>query len=171
MISSLTLALGAALAFVTAALATAMCKGIARRLGIVARPKSDRWHRETIALLGGPAIVIAVVLVSSLAPIGDPHIWVLLGGCVGLAAVGLYDDLRPLRPYSKFIAQVVIAAAMTTMGLRFPLTGIPMADVLVTMFWIVAITNAFNLLDNMDGLAAASVCCCSSTRGRWKRRS
>jgi UDP-GlcNAc:undecaprenyl-phosphate GlcNAc-1-phosphate transferase len=154
MISSLHLALGAALAFVTAAIATALCKGMAHRLGIVARPKSDRWHRETIALLGGPPIVLSVVLVSLLGPISDPHIWVLLAGCICFSAVGLYDDLRPLRPYSKFIAQIVIAAAMTTAGLRFPLTGVPMADVLVTMFWIVAITNAFNLLDNMDGLAA-----------------
>ena len=43
---------------------------------------------------------------------------------------------------------------MTTLGLRFPLTGVAWLDVLVTVFWIVAITNAFNLLDNMDGLAA-----------------
>lgn len=145
---------GAGLAFVTAAILTALCKAIAHRLGVVARPKADRWHRQTIALLGGPPIVLAVCLVTLLSPPKDPLIWTLLGGCVALAAIGLYDDLRPLRPYSKFIAQVVLASGMTTLGLRFPLTSVPWLDVLVTLFWIVAITNAFNLLDNMDGLAA-----------------
>jgi UDP-GlcNAc:undecaprenyl-phosphate/decaprenyl-phosphate GlcNAc-1-phosphate transferase len=154
MVSFLPLWLGAALAFVTAVIATALCKAIAHRLGVVARPKADRWHRQTIALLGGPPIVLSVCLVTLLAPPQDPLIWILLAGCVALAAVGLYDDLRPLRPYSKFIAQVVLASGMTTLGLRFPLTGVAWFDVLVTVFWIVALTNAFNLLDNMDGLAA-----------------
>jgi UDP-GlcNAc:undecaprenyl-phosphate GlcNAc-1-phosphate transferase len=154
MLLSLPLGVAAVLAFLTATSATLLCKVIAQRLGIVARPKSDRWHRETIALLGGPPIVMAVVLVSLLGPIKDPLILVLLGASTALAAIGLYDDLRPLRPYSKFIAQVVVAAAMTILGLRFPLTGVPWVDVLVTLFWVVAITNAFNLLDNMDGLAA-----------------
>lgn len=133
---------------------TFVCRKLALRVGAVCYPRNDRWSAAPVPLLGGPALVLATAATLAFAPGVPFSVWVLLAGAVGLAAVGLIDDLKPISPYSKLSAQVIAAGAVTAMGLRFPLTGIPVVDVLVTMAWIVGLTNAFNLLDNMDGLAA-----------------
>jgi UDP-GlcNAc:undecaprenyl-phosphate/decaprenyl-phosphate GlcNAc-1-phosphate transferase len=70
------------------------------------------------------------------------------------ALVGLIDDARTLRPQTKLIAQIAIAGLFVALGLRLRLTGIEVFDMLITIGWVVGISNAFNLLDNMDGLAA-----------------
>jgi len=140
--------------FTLALVLTALCKRVATRLGIVARPKDDRWHRDTIPMLGGVAIAIAITAGTWIAGVTDSTIWTLMWAALALALVGLVDDVRPLRPQTKIIAQLVAAAAVTATGLRLPLTTIVWIDIVITIFWFVALTNAFNLLDNMDGLAA-----------------
>jgi UDP-GlcNAc:undecaprenyl-phosphate GlcNAc-1-phosphate transferase len=67
---------------------------------------------------------------------------------------GLVDDLRRLRPYQKLAGQVLAAAVLLLDGVTFRGTGWPPLDCAITLFWLVGITNALNLLDNMDGLAA-----------------
>lgn len=140
-------------AFLSAAL-TPVARAYARRRGFVAKPKEDRWHTKPTALLGGPAIVLSSVAAFLLA--GGPQDRLLtawLAGAVAIAAVGLYDDLRGLRPASKLIAQILAALLPIWAGLGIP--GLhPIASFWVSLLWIVGITNAFNLLDNMDGLAA-----------------
>jgi UDP-GlcNAc:undecaprenyl-phosphate GlcNAc-1-phosphate transferase len=133
---------------------TLAVKPVALRLGAVAVPKADRWHRGQIPLLGGAAIAIAVVVIALAAPVRDRAIWTLLGGALTLCVVGLMDDVRPLKPQTKLIWQIVVASIITAAGLQLHLTGYPFLDVVITIFWIVGITNAMNLLDNMDGLAA-----------------
>ncbi len=141
-------------AFVLSVVFTVLAKGVARRAGFVAVPKADRWHRGEIPMLGGAAMYFAVLLASLALPGHAAGYWVLLAGATVLFLVGLADDIRPLKPQTKLIAQILIAAALATAGLQLHLTGDPSLDVLLTIFWFVAITNAFNLLDNMDGLAA-----------------
>jgi UDP-GlcNAc:undecaprenyl-phosphate GlcNAc-1-phosphate transferase len=68
--------------------------------------------------------------------------------------VGLLDDVIQLRPQVKFVLQTLAGVALVTLGAVFPLTSSYGINVLVTVFWFVAVTNAFNLLDNMDGVAA-----------------
>ncbi|HUF48535.1 MAG TPA: hypothetical protein VMM93_12030 [Vicinamibacterales bacterium] len=149
-----TIALAAAAAFLLSALLTVLCRTIALRTGIIAMPKADRWAARPVALLGGPAIVTATALTLGLVDRLPFTVWVLLAGAIAMAIVGLVDDVRPASPAAKLTSQVVAAAAVTGAGLQFPLTGIAVIDIPVTMFWIVGLTNAFNLLDNMDGLAA-----------------
>jgi UDP-GlcNAc:undecaprenyl-phosphate GlcNAc-1-phosphate transferase len=142
------------LAFLLCVALTWVTRHVALRLNVVAVPKADRWHRSRIPLLGGVAIALTVSVAALAIPVRDPHLWLLLGGGLALVIVGLIDDVRPLRPQSKFVAQILVAATMAALGLQLRLTDVPVLDLFITLFWIVGITNAFNLLDNMDGLAA-----------------
>jgi UDP-GlcNAc:undecaprenyl-phosphate/decaprenyl-phosphate GlcNAc-1-phosphate transferase len=141
-------------AFALALVLAQLCKPLARRVDVVARPKADRWHREVVPLLGGVAIAGAVFISALLAPVRNQELLVLLAGSAVMFAVGLIDDLRPFKPQTKFVLQILTAATMASLGLQLHLTGYPALDILLTLFWFVGITNAFNLLDNMDGLSA-----------------
>src|SRR5262249_55631111 len=70
------------------------------------------------------------------------------------AAVGLVDDVRTLSPQMKLFAQIVLATVLIQFGFELQITEHRLVNVFLTLFWLVGITNAFNLLDNMDGLAA-----------------
>jgi UDP-GlcNAc:undecaprenyl-phosphate GlcNAc-1-phosphate transferase len=144
----------AALAALIAFGAALVCRKIAFRIGAVCQPRRDRWSSTPVPLLGGPAMVVATAAVLGLGSGLPLTLWVLAAGATALALVGLWDDLRPITPYTKLAAQLAAAGAVTAAGLRFPLTGIPVFDILITVAWLVGLTNAFNLLDNMDGLAA-----------------
>jgi UDP-GlcNAc:undecaprenyl-phosphate GlcNAc-1-phosphate transferase len=135
-------------------LLTFLCRVVALRTGIISTPAADRWSARPVALLGGPAIVAATALSLGLVEGLPADVWILLAGAVSVSAVGLVDDVQPMAPVAKLTAQIVAAAAVTGAGLRFPLTGSPIVDTVITIAWIVGLTNAFNLLDNMDGLAA-----------------
>jgi UDP-GlcNAc:undecaprenyl-phosphate/decaprenyl-phosphate GlcNAc-1-phosphate transferase len=134
---------------------TPVARHYARRAGLVAKPKADRWHKKATALMGGPAIVVAT-LGAFFALFGSGTrtlIWAWLAGAVAIALVGVYDDIRELRPTSKLIAQIIAALVPIALGLTIP--GFhPLLSFWIAAFWIVGITNAFNLLDNMDGLSA-----------------
>ena len=73
---------------------------------------------------------------------------------VALFLLGLADDFFHIKPYQKLIGQIVGAAAVVSAGLVLPWTTYSLGNLLITLFWIVGITNAVNMLDNMDGLAA-----------------
>jgi UDP-GlcNAc:undecaprenyl-phosphate GlcNAc-1-phosphate transferase len=145
-------------AFVLSTCLTLLCMPLARALGAVARPREDRWHRTEIPLLGGIAIAVGTMapLAAATASAGsDPHrVAALLAGGLLIAVVGLVDDLRGMRPQTKLLGQLLAAMVAIGMGLRLELTGLPELDMLLTLLWLVAFANAFNLLDNMDGLAA-----------------
>ena len=148
------LILPAALALGVSIVLTAGVRHLALLVGIVAVPKADRWHRDRIPLLGGVAMAGAVTGATLLAPVREPSILILLAGALTLFFVGLVDDVAPLKPQTKLVAQIVVATTLAALDLQLRLTGIAALDVIVTLVWIVGITNALNLLDNMDGLAA-----------------
>ena len=142
-----------AAAMLTAA-AAFLCAPLAHHLGLVARPRGDRWHQRPIPLLGGLAIAAgAAVGFVSAGHLAPPLAGLAIGGaaCVGL---GLFDDLRPFSPQTKLTAQLVIATVAVSFGLRLPVTSIVWLDTLLAILWLVALSTALNLLDNMDGLAA-----------------
>ena len=141
-------------AFLLAVALTYLVRPIALMAGVVAVPKEDRWHRGRIPLLGGVAIVGAVLIVAALLPPLPVQAWTLVGGASVLALAGLVDDLRPLNPQAKFLVQLVITSVLVTAGLRLSITGYAALDQIITLVWLVGVSNAFNLLDNMDGLAA-----------------
>jgi UDP-GlcNAc:undecaprenyl-phosphate GlcNAc-1-phosphate transferase len=145
---------GALAAFVVSLALTLAAERLAPRFGVVARPTADRWHRATVPLLGGVAIVAGTVVgVFAIAPV-EPRVVILIASAALMAAVGLLDDIRPVKPQTKLVAQIVLAGVLLLFGFELNLTGYRLADTLLTLLWVVGLTNAFNLLDNMDGLAA-----------------
>jgi UDP-GlcNAc:undecaprenyl-phosphate GlcNAc-1-phosphate transferase len=145
---------GAALAL--ALLITPAVGALARRWGVVARPQSDRWHKQPTALLGGVAIFAPVVIVLFGWEPANAPLFAILGAASVLFAVGLVDDLRHIKPYQKLVGQMVGAGVFLTAASRLELTEWPWLNVAVALFWLVGICNALNLLDNMDGLAAGT---------------
>jgi UDP-GlcNAc:undecaprenyl-phosphate GlcNAc-1-phosphate transferase len=155
-----------AASFVLALVLTPIVRALARRWGVIAKPKTDRWHKKPTAMLGGVAIflTVAVVIVAYLffvPPRADEianhdrdYLWVVLGASAFLFVVGLADDLLHAKPYQKMIGQIMGAAFVIYYGLYLPWTASPPVNMVITIFWLIGITNAVNLLDNMDGLAA-----------------
>jgi UDP-GlcNAc:undecaprenyl-phosphate GlcNAc-1-phosphate transferase len=154
-----------AVAFVLALALTPVVRALARRWGFVAKPKVDRWHKNPTAMMGGVGIWLAVVG-TYLALV--PHTqqgWVVVGAASFLFVVGLIDDCLPVKPYQKLIGQVIGAAIVVNYGLVLPWTRSLPINMLITIFWLIGITNAINLLDNMDGLATgiAAIASCFLT--------
>jgi UDP-GlcNAc:undecaprenyl-phosphate GlcNAc-1-phosphate transferase len=150
-------------ALLTAWLLTPAVRAFARRIQMVARPGADRWHQQPTAMLGGMAIfagflagIAALVVLRG----GNPLAAMPSSGVGTLAAAtllfvtGLIDDRFQLRPSSKLVLQVVGAVVVVSAGIIYPVTPWLVVNVLLTIFWFLALTNALNLLDNMDGVTA-----------------
>jgi UDP-GlcNAc:undecaprenyl-phosphate GlcNAc-1-phosphate transferase len=137
---------------------TPLCRRLALGLGMLDRPGGKKIHLHPTPLLGGPAIAgayTAGVLVAG--PLDQVSTTILVAGGL-ILLLGIHDDVDPhaegvrwwLRLlFQGFLAVFVIAPGLTLEFLRTPWLSLP-----VTLLWIVGITNAFNLLDNMNGLSA-----------------
>lgn len=147
------IALGAGSLLLSAAV-TLIVREVARRGGYVAKPKLDRWHKRPTAMHGGVAIFLVTVGLCLFALPNRPESIVIIGASSFLFVVGLLDDILNIKPYHKLVGQLIGATVVIGFGLRLPITGYELVDVWITVFWLVGITNAVNLLDNMDGLAA-----------------
>src|SRR6266542_889982 len=132
---------------------TPLVRVLARRWGFVAKPKIDRWHKNPTAMMGGVAIWLAVVGTYLILVPHTRQGWVVVGAASFLFLVGLLDDLLHVKPYQKLIGQVIGAAVAVNYGLVLPWTRSLPVNMVITIFWLIGITNAINLLDNMDGLA------------------
>jgi UDP-GlcNAc:undecaprenyl-phosphate GlcNAc-1-phosphate transferase len=130
-----------------------ICRLVALRLGFVATPRADRWHRRPIALLGGVAIGASLLLQTLI--FGQVHeLGVLLGGGAIIFAMGLTDDIWSLKPATKLVIEIGVASMFLFFGHLLDCVHSLTIDWMLTLVWIVGVTNAFNLLDNMDGLCA-----------------
>ena len=150
--SSLSFLVVAASAILALAL-TPIVRAFARSVGVLATPKSDRWHKKPTAMLGGVAIWLSVLIGYFVFVPPSPYGWVILSASTFLFLVGLADDLLNTKPYQKLIGQVMGSAFVIYYGLSLPWTRFSALNVALTIFWLIGITNAVNLLDNMDGLA------------------
>ena len=126
---------------------------LALRSNIVAHPRNDRWHRGTVPLLGGVAMAGAMLFGALVLGVAASII-VPLSAAMAMFTVGLVDDALALKPTTKLIAQIAMAATVLYFGYRLHWLDSRLLDSVLTMVWIVGLTNAFNLLDNMDGLCA-----------------
>lgn len=148
----------ALVALIAAALFTPFVRAAARRFGMVAAPKKDRWHTRPTALLGGVGIYAAVLVVASWHLSGSTALSAftraILPASSLLFVIGLIDDIVNLKPYQKLVGQIVAAAIIVEAGLVLPWTSSSVFNSAITMFWLIGITNAVNMLDNMDGLSA-----------------
>jgi UDP-GlcNAc:undecaprenyl-phosphate GlcNAc-1-phosphate transferase len=144
---------------------------LARRIGAMDVPTVRKRHHAPVPRIGGVAVVLAGALAIAVvraadvtlgsAPAVDRHEWMaLLAGGACVFALGLWDDLIPLSPWTKLAGLFVSALVVVTLGVRVErvtllgttheLGGLA---VLVTLAWILVVTNAFNLMDGLDGLA------------------
>jgi UDP-GlcNAc:undecaprenyl-phosphate/decaprenyl-phosphate GlcNAc-1-phosphate transferase len=144
-------------AVVAAGIVIAVTPGIrwlALWLGAVAYPKEDRWHRHPIPMLGGVGIFIATALTVAIGGAVNRTAWPALVAGAGMFALGLIDDFVKLKPNTKLIGQIAVASIVVAFWPVALWTTWAATNVILAMVWIVIITNAFNLLDNMDGLCA-----------------
>ena len=154
-----------AVSFALALALTPVVRALARRWGFVAKPKIDRWHKNPTAMMGGVGIWLAVVGTYLVLVPHTKQGWVVVGAASFLFFVGLIDDWLHVKPYQKLIGQVIGTAIVVNYGLVLPWTRSLPVNMLITIFWLIGITNAINLLDNMDGLATgiAAIASCFLT--------
>ncbi|HEX7807701.1 MAG TPA: glycosyl transferase, partial [Thermoanaerobaculia bacterium] len=143
-----------ALAFAISAAATPVVRAFARKIGAVAAPKRDRWHTAPTAMMGGVAIFIATIAALLALRPSTVETWVVIAASSALFVVGLIDDFVQMKPYQKLAGQLLGASAIVYFGLVLPWTGSTLVNMIITFIWLVGVTNAVNMLDNMDGLAA-----------------
>jgi UDP-GlcNAc:undecaprenyl-phosphate/decaprenyl-phosphate GlcNAc-1-phosphate transferase len=128
-----------------------LCGRTARRFGFLARPRADRWHRRPVALFGGVGIATVVFVCALVFGL----LWrmpVLIAAAGAMFVVGLVDDVLSLKPATKLVAQLAMASVLVHFGYRLNWVESLTLDALLTLVWVVGLTNAFNLIDNMDGL-------------------
>ncbi len=163
----------ALLSFVLCLALTPLVKFAAVRRGWMAYPRKDRWHQTPTALLGGIAIYsgmsTALLLIIDCGALPrslggraflHPSLLaaVLWAGMTFLFVLGLLDDFVNFKPHTKLVGQILTASLVSLVGFRLHWFTSLTLDTMFTIVWIVGITNAFNLLDNMDGLCAGIGC-------------
>src|ERR1043165_8845423 len=151
---SLRTLLTVATSFLVALILTPLVRAFARRYGFIAVPKTDRWHKKPTAMLGGVVIWLTVLIIYFAFSLHSVYgKWILLASTF-LFLVGLIDDVFHIKPYQKLIGQILGSAFVVYYGLSLPWTSSVLLNMALALFWLVSITNAINLLDNMDGLSS-----------------
>ncbi len=154
---------------------TRTVRNLANRKGWVTLPSSERHiHREPVPRLGGVAIYISFSIVTLILIALSSYLQldigiaprnlldILLAGSL-VFLLGLYDDVRPVSPYVKVLVQSIAATALYYQGSGIFQIGLFGSEshsawfaLPITILWVLLITNAFNLIDGLDGLAAGS---------------
>ena len=147
-----------ALSAVLAAVVTPRVRRAAIRFGIVDKPDGRlKNHREPIPSLGGLAICLSFLLTVALTfSFNEEVLGLLLAGSI-VVILGLIDDLGQLGPWTKLSGQLVAILVLIKSGIYIKLTFLPEPlAILLSVVWLLGITNAFNLIDIMDGLSAGT---------------
>lgn len=153
------------IAFLTALALIPVVRQLSIRYGYVAVPRADRWNTRPTATLGGIGIFLAfqisLLAGSALTGLWSQVPWGILAGALIIFLLGLFDDFRQISPPAKLVGQILAAAVVVAFGYTTKFFTPKIANsliaqlpnILLTFVWLVGITNAINLLDNMDGLA------------------
>jgi UDP-GlcNAc:undecaprenyl-phosphate GlcNAc-1-phosphate transferase len=152
--------------FVTAFVITPVFRSIARKLKILDYPGGRKLQANPVAYLGGLSIITPVTLGSFLLLFTSLSIDLkqqmylgLILPALAIAFIGLLDDLYQLPPWPRFLSQSVVGVITSFMlylsGAGVEIFGNQLLNSLATIFWVVAIINALNFIDNMDGLATS----------------
>lgn len=153
MFSRLTMVLGTAL--LVAVAATPLVRLLAIRAGFIDQPDDRKHHQQATPLLGGLAIYLAVLIALFVYP--ERHTILGLGSILvagsWISFLGVWDDRSGLRVSIKLTAQTLAALLLVATGVEVLLPLPAWLNLALTLLWLVGITNAFNLLDNMDGLS------------------
>ncbi len=163
-----------ALASVASLVLTPVMIRVCRRFGWEDRPGGRKLHLQAVPRMGGVAVVAAFVGTLVVMFLYDnavtrvfleivPKVVRILGPALIVAALGVADDLCGIRARTKFLVQILAACVLVGLGFRIEAVHLPLLGLvhlgvagalLVTVFWVVAVTNAFNFIDGMDGLAS-----------------
>ncbi|AGL03594.1 MraY family glycosyltransferase [Desulfoscipio gibsoniae] len=149
---------------------------LAIKAGALDHPNPRKVHSGVMPRMGGLAVYLAfvpaVLLIRYLLPNASLPVWGLLTGATIILLVGMLDDMRGLTPRVKLLGQIVAALAVIPFGIQIhyitnPLTGqllfLGLLSIPLTVFWVVAVTNAINLIDGLDGLAGGVSCIAALT--------
>ncbi|GAB6159353.1 MraY family glycosyltransferase [Desulfotomaculum varum] len=163
MLNSLTIAVFTAL--VIALGVTPLVRRVAFRIGAVDRPDHRKVHSKIMPRMGGLAVFIAfAATVLLFGQLDNRIIGLLAGGCL-IMLLGILDDTRGLPAKVKLVGQIAAAAAVVPFGIQVEFITNPLNGHLVqlgvwgwpvTVFWIISVTNAINLIDGLDGLAGGT---------------
>lgn len=153
MSEGLRLVLAPGCAFLLTLLLVPLMRHVAIRLGCVALPTEERWHKRSTPSFGGVAFFMGFLLPALwFAPSASAFLPLFLVAAQ-MFVLGVYDDLRRINPATKLVGQIIAAATAIFFGYSLRFFSWPPLDALFTGIWIIGLTNAINLLDNMDGLA------------------
>jgi UDP-GlcNAc:undecaprenyl-phosphate GlcNAc-1-phosphate transferase len=147
------------LAFSFSAMTTPIFRIVAMRWSLVDNPSGHKIHKEPTPLLGGAAVFLGFFLPLLINGIFNLEFGAILLAAVIMFGIGLLDDTLNLQAHLKLIVQIILAVGLTFVGVRIilvPETILLGSTVnrLLSVLWIVGITNAVNFFDGMDGLAA-----------------
>ncbi len=150
---------------------------VCHKYNLLAQPKEDRWHKKPTALFGGISFVMVILAFATFLMVGiankyiltdvvfksgfsfsfkqgsNPYLGLLIGSFIVFLS-GLIDDIYNLKPHIKIICQLLAVSIATYFGVKVAFFTSPIIALPLTFLWIMTITNAFNLLDNMDGLSS-----------------
>ena len=146
------------LAFTFSGLTTPICRLLAMNWGLVDNPSGHKIHKEPTPLLGGAAVFLGFLLPLLINGIFSREFGAILVCAMTLFVLGVLDDTLNLKAHVKLIVQIVLAVGLTFVGVRIillPETALlgSIVNRLLSVIWIVGITNAMNFFDGMDGLA------------------
>ncbi|MEE8672463.1 MAG: MraY family glycosyltransferase [Heyndrickxia faecalis] len=148
--------------FMLTILLTPLIKKLAIRIGAVDKPNQRKVHMKVMPRLGGLAIYISFIAgVLLLQPDSSHSLPILLGSLI-IVLTGIIDDIRELSPRVKLMGQLAAALVVILSGIHVEFINLPFGGQLefgifsipLTILWIVGVTNAINLIDGLDGLAA-----------------
>jgi len=153
MLTSILLIFAGALVFAVGA--TPVARWLAPHVGVIDHPNARKVHVRPMPRLGGAAIFLAFILALVVFEnrYNFQQLAGILIGATFVSFLGIWDDRWGLRPILKLVGQILGALILVMSGVHTELFPWPALDVSLTVFWVVGITNAFNLLDNMDGLS------------------
>jgi UDP-GlcNAc:undecaprenyl-phosphate/decaprenyl-phosphate GlcNAc-1-phosphate transferase len=149
--------------FIAAILLTPVVKRLAFKIGATDSPNHRKVHQNVMPRLGGLAIFISFIIgILILQPDSSYHLPIILGGMI-ILLTGMIDDIKEISPKVKLGGQIIAALIVVVMGdihvqfINLPFGGeidFGIFSIPITMIWIIGITNAINLIDGLDGLAA-----------------
>ncbi len=170
------LVLGLALAYLLSLAGVPVARRAALAFGVVDAPDGNlKTQREPVPYLGGLAVFIAFLLALGMVVDFDVEVLALLLSGTIAATLGLIDDFGVLTPFSKVVGQVVAVFVLLKSGVMVHVVILPWwARLALTVIWLVGMSNAFNLVDIMDGLAGGLgiiagifLLAVAATNGRW----
>ncbi|WP_158211647.1 glycosyltransferase family 4 protein [Alkalihalobacterium alkalinitrilicum] len=156
-------ALALIISFILVLIFTPIARRVAFIFNIVDKPDNVlKTHKKVTPYLGGGAIAFSIIFTLFLIThihqlVIEKEIYTILMGCIIIIILGFIDDIMNIGPFRKICVQSLAALVVISADIKISFTNFEILDVLITIVWIVFITNTFNLIDIMDGLAAGII--------------